>query len=211
MRELSTLLLLACAVSLDSFMVAFTYGLRQMKLSYRSIVLIGGISGIVFMGAMALGDWIASFLSIESAEMFGGSLLVLIGVWVLISFFRSESSHEKIEPYEIKFEIKSLGIVIQILKKPMMADIDQSGNIAGIEVFILGMALSLDSLGAGIGAALIGLPVLFSAIGIGLATSLFLTLGLKSGGILSGLQGLQRLSFLPGLILIIIGIVKMTG
>ncbi|WP_117170542.1 sporulation membrane protein YtaF [Paraliobacillus sediminis] len=211
MKELSTLLLLACAVSLDSFMVAFTYGLRQMKLAFQSVIMIGLISGTVFLCAMALGDWLGSYLSEKSAEMIGGGLLVLIGIWVLVSFFRSDSSHEKTEPYEIKFEIKSLGIVIQILKKPMMADMDESGNIAGIEVFILGLALSLDSLGAGIGAALIGLPVILSAIGIGVATSLFLSLGLKSGVILSGWQGLHRFNFLPGLILIIIGVVKMIG
>ena len=209
MAELSTLLLLACAVSLDSFMVAFTYGLRNMALSFRSILLIGIISGIVFLIAMIVGDWIATFLTEKGAEIIGGSLLVIIGIWVLFSFFRSENTQEKNTAFQFKFEIKSIGLVIQILKKPMMADMDQSGNIAGIEVVILGIALSIDSFGAGIGAALIGLPLFTGSIGIAIATSLFLTLGMKSGSLLSSWQGLKRLSFLPGLILILLGIVKM--
>ena len=91
----------------------------------------------------------------------------------------------------------------------MVADIDKSGNITGIEAFLLGLALSLDSFGAGIGAAMLGFAPLYAAIGIGLTTGIFLSIGLKSGYFLSYWHWLQRLTFIPGIILIVIGVIKM--
>ncbi|WP_138415369.1 sporulation membrane protein YtaF [Aquibacillus sediminis] len=210
MAEFTTFILLAFAVSLDSFMVAFTYGLRKMILPTRSILIISLIAGVTFFVAMAIGTYISSFLSVKVAEQIGGSVLIFIGVWVIYQFFKTDNSRNESDPTILKLEIKAFGIVIQILKKPMVADIDQSGKITGIEAFLLGLALSLDSFGAGIGAAMLGFSPFYAAIGIGLTTGLFLSIGLKSGYLFSYWHWLQRLTFIPGIILILIGILKMT-
>ncbi|MCT2537192.1 sporulation membrane protein YtaF [Aquibacillus koreensis] len=210
MAEITTFLLLAFAVSLDSFMVAFTYGLRQMILPIRSIMIIGIISCLTFYLSMLIGKSIASFLSPHVAEAIGGCVLIIVGIWVIIQFFRTDNSKNDQQPKVVKFEIKSLGIVIQILKKPMVADIDQSGKITGIEAFLLGLALSLDSFGAGIGAAMLGFVPMLAALGIGITTSLFLFIGLKIGYSFSYWKWMERLTFIPGVILIVIGIIKMT-
>ncbi|MRH42891.1 sporulation membrane protein YtaF [Aquibacillus halophilus] len=210
MAEITTFMLLAFAVSLDSFMVAFTYGLRKMVLPLRSILVITIITGIIFYLSMLIGEMIASFLSVSIAESIGGWVLIFIGIWVIYQFFRTDKSSNEGDPTLFKFEIKSLGIVIQILKKPMVADIDNSGKITGIEAFLLGLALSLDSFGAGIGAAMLGFSPLVAAVGIGATTGLFLAIGLKSGYLFSYWHWLQRLTFVPGIILILIGIFKMT-
>ncbi|WP_407269071.1 sporulation membrane protein YtaF [Radiobacillus sp. PE A8.2] len=211
MADLTTFILLAFAVSLDSFMVAFTYGLRKLILPIRSIIVIALITGTTFFLAMLIGEIIASFLSVRVAESLGGWILIFIGLWVIYQFLRTDnSSHHDKEPTILKFEIKALGIVIQILRKPMTADMDKSGKITGIEALILGLALSLDSFGAGIGAAMLGFTPAFAALGIAATTGLFLAAGLKSGYLFSYWQWLQRLTFVPGIILIIIGIAKMT-
>ncbi|MDL4840651.1 sporulation membrane protein YtaF [Aquibacillus rhizosphaerae] len=210
MAEITTFILLAFAVSLDSFMVSFTYGLRKMILPIRSIIIIGMISAITFFLSMLIGKTVASFLSPHVAEMIGGWVLILIGIWVIYQFLKTDKSSSTDNPIILKLEIKSLGIVIQILKKPMIADIDNSGKITGIEAFLLGFALSLDSFGAGIGAAMLGFTPMFASLGIGLTTSLFLAIGLKSGLLFSYLNWIHRLTFIPGIILIVIGIIKMT-
>lgn len=210
MAEFTTFILLALAVSLDSFMVAFTYGIRKMILPTRSIAIIAIITGVTFYLSMLIGNLVASFLSPKIAESIGGWVLVCIGIWVVYQFFRTDDSNdEDREPRVLKFEIKSLGIVIQILKKPMVADIDKSGKITGMEAFLLGVALSLDSFGAGIGAAMLGFSPFLAAIGIGITTGLFLFIGLRSGYLFSYWNWLQRLTFIPGIILIIIGLSKM--
>lgn len=206
-----SLFLLAFAVSLDSFSVGFTYGLRKMSIPLKSITVIACCSALSLIGAMGVGQIIEAFLSPEMAEKIGGIVLVLLGGWILYQFFRPEKTtdvlpHEKII---VNYEIKSLGIVINILKKPMAADFDKSGTITGIEAFMLGLALSLDAFGAGIGAAMLGYSPIALAITVAVMSSLFVFLGLKTGAIFSKSSVVQRFSFIPGILLIFIGIWKL--
>ncbi|KAA0549150.1 sporulation membrane protein YtaF [Bacillus sp. BGMRC 2118] len=206
-----SLVLLAFAVSLDSFSVGFTYGLRKMHLPIRSIIIIAICSAFTLMIAMGVGNIVSVFLSPEWAEKIGGIVLVGIGAWVLYQFFRPEKDQAESngDPVLIKLEIKSLGVVIHILKKPMDADIDKSGAITGIEAFLLGFALSLDAFGAGIGAALLGYSPIVMAILVAGISSIFLFGGLKCGKGLSKLKWVQKFAFLPGFLLIMLGIWKL--
>ena len=213
MAEITTLIILAFAVSLDSFTVGFTYGMRKMGLPLRAILIIACISATTFFISMMIGKAISWFISPHITEILGGVILISIGVWVIYQFFRSDNQGETLgekDPYILKLEIRSLGIVIQILRKPMTADIDQSGTINGIEALLLGLALSLDAFGAGVGAAMFGFEPLLTAAVIAFMSSSFLWVGLRSGFLLSYWSWLNRLSFLPGILLIVIGVMKMT-
>lgn len=205
-----SLLLLAFAVSLDSFSAGFTYGLRKIKIPLKSIIVIACCSAFTLLGAMAIGQIIEAFISPKIAERVGGIVFVLLGAWILLQFFRRDKSKDDLTHKKaiVNFEIKSLGIVIQILRKPVSADFDRSGTITGIEAFMLGLALSLDAFGAGIGAVLIGLNPLALALCVAVMSSLFVYLGMKMGTILSRWSIMQKLSFIPGVLLIFIGILK---
>ncbi|OEH91867.1 sporulation membrane protein YtaF [Bacillus solimangrovi] len=205
-----SLLLLALAVSLDSFSVGFTYGLRKMSLPLKSIFIIACCTIITMLIAMAGGTLLALWLSPSAAERVGGIVLMGIGAWVLYQFFRPERENEpNNEPKVLlKFEIKSIGLVIQILRNSMVADIDGSGTITGIEAFLLGFALSLDAFGAGIGAALIGYSPIMMALLTALMSSIFVTAGLKCGKLFANVAWMQRFSFVPGILLIILGMWK---
>lgn len=74
---------------------------------------------------------------------------------------------------------------------------------------LLGIALSVDSFGAGIGASLLGYAPAMMAILVAVMSSLFLFIGMKLGTVLSNMKWLQKFTFLPGVLLIIIGIWKM--
>lgn len=210
MAQTISLLLLAFAVSLDSFSVGFTYGLRKMKIPIKSIAVIAICSAVVMMAAMLVGHFIESFFSPVFAEKAGGTVLIVLGGWILYQFFRPDKTdllcHEKII---LNFEIKSLGIVINILKKPLTADFDRSGTINGIEAVMLGLALSLDAFGAGIGAALLGFHPGYLAVTAACMSSLFVYAGMKMGSFFSGTSRMQKFSLLPGIVLIIIGLLKL--
>jgi putative sporulation protein YtaF len=205
-----SIILLALAVSLDSFSVGFTYGLRKMRIPFKSIVIIACCSAMTLTIAMSIGHLLQRFLSPVFAEKMGGIILIILGVWVIYQFFRSEKEKD-ILPHEkvvINLEIKSLGLVIHILKKPMSADFDKSGTITGVEAIMLGLALSLDAFGAGIGAVMLGFSPGYLALAVALLSSLLVFLGIKLGSYLSQIAWLQRISFLPGILLIIIGVWK---
>ncbi len=98
----------------------------------------------------------------------------------------------------ILIELKRLGIVIQIIKTPSAADMDRSGNISASEAAFLGIALSLDAFGAGIGAALIGFSPLVTSSVIALVSGTLLTMGLRVGYTYSDLSWIRKLAVVLG-------------
>jgi putative sporulation protein YtaF len=73
---------------------------------------------------------------------------------------------------------------------------------------MLGIALSLDAFGAGIGAALLNFSPLLLALAILFMSFIFLLSGLRMGQFFSHLKWIHRVSFLPGVLLILIGILR---
>ena len=211
MAQVMSLLLLAIAVSIDSFSVGLTYGLRKMKIPLNSILIIASCSGLTLLTAMFLGHIITRVFSPSIAESIGGLILILLGGWILYQFFKPAKEKEAVteEKHIINFEIKSLGIVINILKKPLSADFDKSGTITGLEAVMLGFALSLDAFGAGIGASMLGFSPLYLTLAVIFMSTSFVSLGILSGNFLSEKSYMNKFSFIPGIILILIGIFKL--
>jgi putative Mn2+ efflux pump MntP len=114
-----------------------------------------------------------------------------------------------VERMVFTLELRKLGVVIQILRSPSKADIDNSGSISAQEAMWLGIALSLDAFGAGLGAALLGFPTLWTALVIALFSGAFLSLGMNVGLRFAAQRWMQKLSILPALLLMIMGIFKL--
>lgn len=227
----ASLLVLAFAVSVDGFGVGVTYGLRRIRIPLLSIVIIAFCSGMVIFLSMLVGSWITGYLSPFVAKLIGCVVLVGIGTWALLQLRRSgreagagdgvTDAEEEIgtEPSTLVdrshpvlvviVELKRLGLVIQILRTPQAADVDKSGTISATEALMLGVALSFDAFGAGIGAAMVGLSPLLTPIMIAVASALFLLGGIRFGFRFSNWKGMQAVSVLPGILLIVIGILKL--
>jgi putative sporulation protein YtaF len=225
-----SLLVLAFAVSLDGFGVGITYGLRKIRIPLASVAIIAGMSGLVILLSMMVGVLLARWLSPEGASAVGAFILIGIGLWALIQFARGGERDGEPEPAAsaapsagrpdpagapparkelLSIEIRQFGIIVQILKTPSAADMDRSGIITTGEALLLGTALSLDAFGAGIGAALVGFTPLWTALVIAAASGTFLWLGMRVGFMAAGLRWVRRLSVLPGLLLIAIGLLKL--
>ncbi len=207
--------ILALAVSLDSFGVGVLYGIRKIRIPSFSILIISFCSGIVIYSSMYIGVLLLQFLNPSVAHMIGAFILIGIGIWAIVQMKIQKKDEPTIEVPQFKekrvlhLELKKLGLVIDILKTPSKADVDRSGNISAVEATFLGIALSLDAFGAGIGAALIGFSPLLTSMTIAVSCGLFITLGLKTGYIFSGMKWIRRFSILPGCILILMGIFKL--
>ncbi|WP_339242985.1 MntP/YtaF family protein [Paenibacillus sp. FSL R5-0517] len=128
---------------------------------------------------------------------------------VLALDLEQSASGGSLERMVFTLELRKLGVVIQILRSPSKADMDNSGSISAQEAMWLGIALSLDAFGAGLGAALLGFPTLWTALIIALFSGAFLSLGMKVGLRFSALRWMRRLSVLPALLLMIMGIMKL--
>lgn len=222
-----SLVVLAFAVSLDGLGVGVTYGLRKIRIPFLSVFIIACCSGFIIWLSMQAGGWLAGYISEDAAKLIGASILIAIGCWALFqltrgkhedseSDSRSESGTESVVGDNaleyaqlLKLELKRLGLVIQILRTPQAADVDRSGIISASEAVMLGVALSLDAFGAGLGAALLGLPALITAVIIAASSALFLVTGTQLGLRFAARRGMHVLSYLPGILLIMMGIMKL--
>lgn len=228
MASFISLLIIALSVSLDGCSVGLLYGARGIRIPPASLLVISGCSGLLLYMSMLLGDWLAHRLAPEAAMTMGAVILVAVGLWAIIQFFRSGKEERSAQPAEanllstssmarpqrfaermlFRLELRKLGFVIQILRTPSAADMDRSGNISATEAALLGIALSLDAIGAGFGAALVGYGALVTALCITTASGLFVWLGTMLGRRVAGRLG-RKLAVLPGFMLIGVGILKL--
>ncbi len=225
LSHILALTLLAFAVSLDSFGVGITYGLRQVKIPLLSIAIISALSGVVIGISMQVGVLLAHFVSPTIASVVGAIILIVMGLWSLIQMLVQKEKDQVVEPVKAKkieksprppmerqvfsLEIRKFGLVIQILRTPSSADVDKSGSISGYEAMWLGIALSLDAFGAGLGAALLGFSPLSTSLVIALFSGSFLVMGMNAGFRFATKSWTRHMTALPALMLIIMGIMKL--
>jgi putative sporulation protein YtaF len=212
--ELLTYLLFALALNLDSFGAGMAYGARQIKVPVISLIIISLISVAAICISMLGGRCLLSFIPVSLAHRFGGVLLLLVGLWVLFQArqgrARTEETPARRTPDGKVFEIyiRPLGLVIRVLKEPTLADLDQSGVISPAEALILGTALAMDAFGAGFAVSILGFSLFTTALVVGIGHFSLAYLGLLAGRTISASNIGRRLTFLPGCILIFLGLFK---
>ncbi len=208
--EYLVVLLFAMAVSADGFMVGIAYGIRKIKIPFTSLVLICIASATAVTVSMLVGKGLGSLLNPVVASRLGAITIMLIGV-----FFLVQACRQKLDGLEVNgpdpllsIKVKPLGIIIQILKEPSMADFDHSGEIGMREAVFLGLALAMDAFGAGIGMAMAGYNILFTALSVGLLKFILVNGGLMLGGRVKNERWQYLSSIVTGLILLGLGVAE---
>ncbi len=188
--------MLALAVSMDGFGVAVTYGLRHIRVPVICIFIVSLCSGMITLLAMSVAQQFADWMSADQARQLGAWVLIILGMYVIAQKF-------------IHIQWYQYAIVIQILHTPLAADRDDSGNISPIEAVWLGIALSLDASGAGVGAAWTGLSPIITSSVIAISGGLFIALGLRVGYQASDRPWMYKYTWFPGSLLILLGMIKL--
>lgn len=215
-----SLLLVSLAISMDSVSVGLTYGLRNMRMPFLSLVVVSGCSFIVVYSVMMLGASLTYWLTPEVGKRIGAAVLIGMGLftlWRLVSpraaaeedSFRAVSVEKQAEAeWTVLSQFRVFGVMIQILRDPARADTDRSGHIMGWEAVMLGLALSLDAFGAGISLTFLGYSPLVVALCIAVMSALLLQIGLTLGRRAGQSKWISRLTWLPPILLICIGVAK---
>lgn len=221
MLHYMSLFVLAFAVSLDGFGVGLTYGLRKIRFPWWSLLVVTFCSALTILLAMQLGMLLSGYVSTQLAKDVGAVILIGVGSFAIYNMV-TQKEKEPVEEQTasgtgtdiyaeqtvLHLELKKIGLVIQILKTPSSADVDRSGDISSKEAILLGFALSMDGFGAGIGASLVGFHSIQTALTIALMNLLFIYTGMRVGTRYADLKLFRKLAFLPGMMLILIGISK---
>lgn len=195
--------LFALALSLDGFGVGLSYGMRKISIPKLPFLIICSSSAVAISLSMLIGNTLASIIPYEIASYIGSLLLIIIGAWLLLqNIIINIIPDNKI----FKLRIKSLGLIVKILKEPVVADMDSSGYIDVKEALFLGMALAMDALGAGFAAAMAGYSPLFTPLFVAAAKFALVSLGLLLGRQFSIEKMKNQVSLVPGGLIILLGL-----
>jgi len=146
------------------------------------------------------GSEISVLMNKQVASILNMLLLTAIGLWFILEPFIRKSSpmgeHEMTEKKSIWY----------VLMNPEHADMDNSKDIDFKEATVLGIALSLNNIGGGLGAGMIGLNSLL----VGFFSAVISFIALWAGNYITGIFLRGRLgnaaTIVAGLVLIAIGI-----
>jgi putative sporulation protein YtaF len=205
-----SIMILAISLSLDALGVGLVYGLKKVKIPFLSKLIICLFS-IVYAGlALIIGKSLSHILPPIFAKLLGISILVLMGLWIIIQALLKDASNHSMNDTLWQVGIRSLGITIQVIRNPMEFDVDKSGAIDIPESLLLGLALSVDAIGVGIGSGLTGFysPLIPFAIGFCQMICLYFGTYLGEKVNLFGHIDEKLLSLLPGILLIFLAIIR---
>ncbi|RYG73726.1 sporulation membrane protein YtaF [Lentibacillus lipolyticus] len=201
------LFFLVIGVSIDGFGAGISYGLRKVHIPYAALAIIMLCSGLVVYLSMTIGTLLMTFIPPSLTGSIGGIILFCIGIYCLFNVMRAE--HNTSAPTESAPTDETWSHVKTVMKEPREADLDQSGNISVMEAVLLGFALAVDAFGAGLGAAMLGYAPWLTAVSIALMSGLFVFCGVRMGVFLAAKKWTQKLTFLPPLLLMLLGIMNM--
>lgn len=214
---LLTIIIFALALNMDALATGVAYGIRKIKIPLSSLLIISSMSMLSIIVSMALGQALAHFLSESFAHKLGGCILVAIGIWLLAQAWREHTPNDVLpegiatptKQQLMQIRIRALGLVIQVLREPSKADLDQSGIISPKEALLLGIALAMDSFGAGFAVSMMGFEPLLTALVVGVGHIVLTYLGLLMGNGFAATRMGQKMAVLPGFILITLGLFKL--
>ncbi len=206
------LLLLVLAVSIDGFSAGLSFGLRKLVIPLYSLLIIGLLSSMAAACSMLIGNSIALLIPSRWLSGAGGVLLIFLGLYIALPALNKRRQAKKQEESEPGTgETRGNGglqILASISECPDRADLDCSGELSAKEAIILGLVLSADVFGAGVGASLIGLPILFTSLAAGAAQFLLIPLGAECGRLMSDLIPFRMTSLWAGCLLILVGLIN---
>lgn len=175
--------ILAVVISIDSLAVGFAYGTSNIKVPLRHVIIIDIICSITVGIALFLGLMMSHYIPTVITQWLSISTLVLMGGYKAIQYFAKRNN-------------KTVPITRQI---------------SWSETITLAIALSLDGLAVGVGVSIHDTTLAFClmVLACSLVTGLvFFIVGHKIGA-----KTIQKtrfdLSWLSGVVLIILGVIKL--
>ena len=202
-------LLLVVALSMDAFVASFAYGAQRIKIPFSSAAIISVICTAMLAVSLLAGALLRPFLPQGLTRGLCFALLFLLGVAKLCdSAIKTLIRRHKRMHRQVSFSVFSLKFILDVYADPEKADWDGSRVLSPAEAASLAVALSLDGLAVGFGAALMQVNVLIVML-FSLAVGM---LAVRLGGKI-GNRAAQKLSFdlswFSGALLIVLAILKL--
>ncbi|GBF11355.1 MAG: manganese efflux pump [Tepidibacillus sp.] len=201
-----SLILVATAVSIDGFWGGFSFGLRKIKISYFSLLIMSSWSVVGTIITMRLGNKLQDYISLNMGKYIGAILLLLLGLFTL-----KEGLKQKKEANINRNVISNLKVrnLIKVINNPILADIDQENDIKPIEGMILGIAVAMDASIAAFTLSFFNYNPFLTSFLFGLMHFILIGMGniLARKNIINVFA--EKFSLLPGIILVTLAIIRL--
>ncbi len=171
------ILVLVTALSIDAFAAGFAYGISKVKMPNLSIGIVSAVSAIMLLLSLGVGHLLASYVPAYLATEIGFLLLFVLGIVKL--FDRSGK------------------------KEAQEADWDGDKVLSAPEAVSLGVALSIDSIAAGIGVGVATKEMIWAVPAAFVINYLMMLIGGKIGKVISD-KIKANLFWVSGVLLIIL-------
>lgn len=174
------ILLFVISSSLDNFVVGLSYGIKKIKINFLNNLVVSSISGVGTFTSMLFGNLFCLYIPPKLSSIIGSSILILFGLYFIFNSlnYKLKSHHDISNSDNAMLKIDYYD---DILKHPELADKDNSSSIDIKESIILGIALSLNNIGLGIGASIIGLNIYISSFLSIIFSLIFVQIGFHIG------------------------------
>jgi len=205
-------LLLGFAVSIDGFVAGIAYGLKNICMPMTSLLIVGITTILCTSAAMATAYILGTFINTHLAILLGALVLIMIGLFSLFQEYLTKDAIDYstngggVSP-KLTFSIGRL--VVNIMADPEKADVDQSQLINPLEALFLGVALGVDNMVATFAAALMEPLPIYTPLIMGFLQIMVITAGTYTSRRFISDKLKQSFPYLPGIILIILGLVRL--
>ncbi|PWJ47032.1 manganese efflux pump [Faecalicatena contorta] len=193
-------LLFAISANIDSFIVGISYGIKKSNISLLKSSMISLVTLLGTVSAILMGTEISRFLPPSSSQAIGCALLIGLGLYYILKslygYFRAKFKKSEVTSNEITSCSEDKG-----QPKDSLLTIKEG--------LFLGLALSINNVGMGIGASITGLRLVPTAIFSFLVSVTFLYTGSVIGKTKMPRISDRTADVLSGLILIGLGIYEL--
>lgn len=201
--------ILASTLSVDAFIASFAYGNSKIKIQFPTVLIISLVSSGILGIFLFLGGLVRPYLPSNLGSILCFAVLFLIGMTKILdnlmkSIIRRQGELSK----NIHFSLFHLRFILNVYADPELVDVDSSKTISPMEACSLAVALSLDGMAAGFGAALGEVNGWFVFLASFVTNAVAVMLGETLGQRTSERMGGQ-LSWLSGAVLIVLAVGKL--
>ncbi|QHQ63100.1 hypothetical protein Ana3638_21895 [Anaerocolumna sedimenticola] len=180
---------LTFAATADSFIIAFNYGIKKVIISNSSNFFISILCLCGTLISMFIGKTLGGFVSVHVADIIGSIVLVGLAVYMLFNALHPDEKGEH-----------------QYTQDPSVVDKDNSKVIELRESLLIGIFLSINNMGMGIGAGIAGMSVSVTPVICAAASFIFIKAGCVFGRHITSQKLSKVLETFSAVLVLLLGI-----
>ncbi|OKH54212.1 hypothetical protein NIES2101_07510 [Calothrix sp. HK-06] len=192
------------SANVDNLAVGVAYGVKKLKITFWSNLLIAVVSGTGTIVSMSFGAVVGKFLPSNVANILSSGVLFIIGVLGIWEALKPQNQ-KKDQNNQNNSSREELSYSTYV-DDPSRVDVDHSRRVELKEAWVLAFALTINNLASSVGAGMSGLNIPLTAIFTYSFSLLAITWGYWAGDTMTFRISGNWLEVFSGSIMIILGI-----